>query len=314
MIRLPVRSCLLHLLAVAGTLAAPLAPAAIEARIARHDRVKAQIEELEGATRTSPSFARYEDEYEAAVAGLKGRPAERATLATRLEAAHLVLVGDLHLAPASQDLSAALLEAMARGDGPLAVALEWIDRRHQAKVDAYLAGRLDAAKLKAAIGFDKTWGFSWASHRRLLEAIKAAGAAVVLAEDFRDDEGLGARDRDLTTRLAAHAAAHPGTRYLVPYGTYHVLGKGHLAERLAAALGSPATVVLTAADEVYWAALRRYRDPDRLATLDLGRDRFLVPAGDPLEQALAYRRYLLDLTGLELDELDSTRFDALHRE
>jgi len=139
-----------------------------------------------------------------------------------------------------------------------------------------------------------------------------------LTEDLEDDHDLYERDGTICRAVVAHRSVHHGMRYVVPYGVCHLLGRRHLTDRLEDEGFVPRTIIVDEADECYWTALERTRDPRLIEALFLGDGVYYVQRGSPLERQLDYRAYVLMLTGWMEEDFDEalverqSRFDRLH--
>lgn len=272
------------LAALAGGLgAAPLDLEEIQNRAAGYRSLVEERDELLAELPVNERLNAYQREYYAALGAPRGEPVSPAETHQALAAARGVVMADYHLAPESQRRATEVLRAMASG-GPVTLILEWIDHRYQREVDAFLAGQLDADTLRGRIHYDDHWPFPWENYLPVLEAARDVRARVVLSEDFTTKPQPSLWQRDERVVAALTAAADDGTRYLAIYGAFHVLGEGHLGEKLAAA-GLPVDWVLTGeAPEVWFQALARHRDPDRLEYLALDAGRMFVRNGTPTER------------------------------
>ena len=268
----------------AGALgAAPLSLAEVRGRVASYRLLEEERDELVEELPPTQSLDRYREEYQRALGRPRWRHLDRAAAHEAFARADRVLLADYHIAPESQLRTVEVLEAMATR-GPVTLVLEWIDRRYQVAVDAYLAGDMDAESLRKKIHYDEHWPFAWKHYRPVLEAARRVKSRVILVEDFAAESQASLSERDDAVVAAVQAVADGDTRLLVVYGSYHTLGEGHLGDKLAAA-GFPVDWTLTGeAPEVWFRALTRHRDPDRLHFLSLGDRRMYVRNGTPTER------------------------------
>lgn len=316
---------LLGLVVVAASLAAPLDPAAIEARMEVSRKLLEQIVQIEAVFEDTGSLARYEREYLKALAARPASPVAEKILFQRLATSPYVFVSDVHNCADSQGLTLEVMRAVAAGPGPVTLVLEWVDRRFQGDVDAFLAGKITLSTLRRRICYEQYWSFPWTSYRRVLDEAKRLGLAILLSEDLENDHGLAERDAAICDTVATHRDANPGMRYMVVYGAYHLLGPRHLTARLATRGLTPQVIIVDESDTHYWATLKAVKDPDLIEALDLGDGVFYVERGSPVERHRAYRNFLMSLTGWEEEDFDESldeilaplverrsAFDAIH--
>lgn len=110
--------------------------------------------------------------------GMTGEPADIETAAAGWGDVDLVAFGEIHgnLEGARHQLL--LLQALAKHERPLAVAMEFFERDTQADLDAYLAGTLPKAAFLKQTKRNKAYA---ATHGPLIEFCKANGIPVIAA-------------------------------------------------------------------------------------------------------------------------------------
>lgn len=87
-----------------------------------------------------------------------------------LARARVVLLGETHDRPEDHRWQATVIAGLAaRGGDGLVVGLEMLPRRAQPVLDAWTAGRLEAAAFEAASGWASAWGFPLALYLPVLE-------------------------------------------------------------------------------------------------------------------------------------------------
>lgn len=228
---------------------------ALQRSLFRHQA--AQIaEQVQGA---SAAFKAYQRRYEQATRRHVGA-LDAEAVAQRVRQADVVYVGDYHTLRAAQQAYLSLVEAALASGRRVVLALEFVEGRHQATLDAFLAGRLGEKRFLASIGhpyrgpFDIWPGFApifALARRRKLE---------VLAIDRRakGPRSLARRDEYAAARLAKVAAATDRPLVLALVGQFHV-APPHLPARVAQRLGRvarEALVVYQNAEGVYWQLAR----------------------------------------------------------
>ncbi len=183
----------------------------------------------------------------------------------QLAAADVVYVGDYHTLRASQEAFGALVDAAVATGRRVALALEFVEGRHQASLEAFLAGRIGARAFLARIGHPYQRGFDiWPGFAPLFERARAMGLEV-RGIDLRAS-GTGAlqrRDAYAARRIAQVARAEDRPLVLVLMGQYHV-APPHLPKGVAKALGPSharkALIVYQNCETIWWALARRGRE------------------------------------------------------
>lgn len=221
----------------------------------RH-QAKQIAQQVQGA---SPAFRAYRRRYEAATRRHRGAIG-LAAVHDRVRAADLVYVGDYHTLRAAQQAYQGLVEAALVSGRRVVLALEFVEGRHQATLDAFLAGRLGQKAFLTRIGHPYRGAFDiWPGFAPLLELARRRGLEVV-AIDRRASgpRSLGVRDDYAAQRLAKVAAAGDRPLVLALVGQFHVT-PAHLPARVAAHLGDVRRehlVVYQNAEGVYWQLAR----------------------------------------------------------
>jgi len=172
-------------------------------------------------------------------------------------AADIVLVGDYHALPASQQFAASLLEERAQpADRPVVLGLETIFARDQHVLDEWWRREISERELRQRIRFDIDWGYDWAPFYALLVAAREHGEGIygldcMPREDLRK---IGARDRHAAHKIAEIRERHPSAVIVVLFGESH-LAPGHLPRVLRKQLpGQNILTVLQNVDALYWRA------------------------------------------------------------
>jgi len=210
--------------------------------------------------------------------------------------AGLVFVSDFHAVPAYPRYAARLLRALAAGQPPLALGVEFLYTRQQALLDERQAGRLDDERFLRRVHYHEEWGYPFEGYRDLLDAARELGVRVhaLDAPPRGGFAGLRARDEHAARRIAAILREDAGTRLLVLFGESH-LAASHLPRRVRSRLeregrASRDLVVLQNPDAVYWRLLGRGERPGPPVRLDART--FAVFHTSPLEKYEAYRQVL----------------------
>ena len=276
-------------LAVSGALHAAAPDTAVAELQARHAWVLRATAALENSP-PDPAFVKYRNDYLAALPLGAAQPLARSALDRRLKSARVVLLGDQHDSPVAKRLALHVLTAM-RAGGAVTLAIEFIQPKFQAVLDAYTAGRIDDAALRDQAYKPSSWSFAWPLYRELFVGARAAGVRVVAVEPGTH---LSLSERD--TGIASNVRAIPG-RVLVFYGSFHLLGRDHLADKLGADL-----TITPSAQERYWEIARRQGLGFDL--LELSPRVVFANLGSPLDSDSEYLDSLMDTFGYgSLDEL-----------
>jgi uncharacterized iron-regulated protein len=209
----------------------------------------------------SKTFQAYERRYHRATRRFRRVIDSREVLA-RLRRTDIVYVGDYHTLRLAQQTYLELVEAVCAGERRVVLALEFIEGRSQAALDAYLAGRLGEKAFLARIGHPYRGDFDiWPSFREILSFAKQQGLEVV-AIDRRAPGGprsLEVRDGFAARRIAELARAPDRPLVMVLMGQFHVAPE-HLPARVTKLLGSIARahqIVYQNAEGLWWRLAER---------------------------------------------------------
>jgi Haem-binding uptake, Tiki superfamily, ChaN len=179
------------------------------------------------------------------------------SLKVQLKSADIVLVGDYHALPASQQYAASLLEQRALDGGrPVVLGMETIFARDQHILDEWWRREIDESELRERIRFDLDWGYDWQPFYDLLVTAREHAEGIygldcMPREDLRK---IGARDRHAAHKIAEIRQWHPRAVILVTFGESH-LAPGHLPQRLHEQLADDRILtVLQNVDALYWQA------------------------------------------------------------
>jgi len=258
----------------------------------------------------SASFISYRDAYFEYSENLKAQPASRAELQEQLQKSRLILFGDEHSNSRSQENIVWVMEQMksGRAEGNV-LMIEWIEKRYQSHIDAYLAGEISDSALKERIEFEKSWGFSWSSHLRILDAAKRLGFAVVAAENKIDKSGmpipLRTRDNHVVESVANVFSENSEARILLAYGEAHLAGgkDKHLREKLEGKGLVPDTILFPRIEAGYWDVLRETLNLEKAAVLRYSPSEFYLDQGT-VERNFEALRYYFSQLGLGESQLN----------
>ncbi len=210
----------------------------------------------------SPAFRRYEGQYRRATQSFR-RTVGLAEVHSQLGRADVVYVGDYHTLRAAQQGYLELLAAAVKTGRRVAIALELVEGKHQAQLDAFLAGRIKARTFLDRIGHPYRGAFDvWPHFEPIFQFARAQGLEVT-AIDRRSSgsRSLQVRDAYAAKRVAELASADDRPLVLVLMGQFHVTPE-HLPSQVRRALGAATRnhlVVYQNAEGVYWALAREGR-------------------------------------------------------
>ena len=213
-------------------------------------------------------------------------------LSEKLRAADLLLIGDYHALPRSQEFAAQVIEEAARTGRPVVLGVEFVFARDQHILDEWLAGEIESEELRQRIRYDQEWSYEWEPFLRVLEAAKRSrSAAFGLDCPPRDDlRKIAARDRHAAAKLAEIRDSHPGALVVVLFGESH-LAPNHLPEQLRWRMPHARLLtVLQNVDELYWKAAGE--QADQVEAAQVREDVVCVFNATPLEKYESYRQCL----------------------
>ncbi len=150
----------------------------------------------------------------------------------------LVFLGDHHLDYTLHDLHLRLLHALHQRGTRIALAVECYGTEDQASVDAFLRRELDMPSLRQLLR--ERWNQSWLDgtavdsryYRDLLRFARDAELPVTALEPT-PRLALDQRDPTMAVNLQSALAAWPDRTLVVVVGHAHLLGPGHLRDRIA---------------------------------------------------------------------------------
>lgn len=223
---------------------------------------------VHGMTR---EFRRYEAAYQRRVAGY-AREATYGEVLHAVSTADLVYVGDYHTLKQAQRSFLKLLQRR-WPRRPLVVALEFVQGRHQAALDAWMAGRLGDAGFLRRIEYQRHLVFDvWPHFKPLLEEARAQRLPAIgidLIGTARTT--LQQRDAYAARRIADALEAHPGAQLFALAGQLHV-APPHLPAAVGRELARrglrlPGVTVYQNCERIWFALQARGRELDVEAAL-----------------------------------------------
>jgi len=214
-------------------------------------------------------------------------------LATTVNQADILLVGDYHALPAAQRYAATLLEQRTQaGDRPVVLGVESIFSRHQHVLDEWWRREIDPEELQERIRFDSDWGYDWLPFYELLVTAREHADAIygldcLPREDLRK---IAARDRHAVEKIEEIRRSHPRAVIVVLFGESH-LAPHHLPRLLQERMPEQRMLtILQNVDALYWAATAEPEQPVNAVTV--AENVVCVFNSTPLEKYESYRLYL----------------------
>lgn len=207
----------------------------------------------------------------------------------RLAQAEIVLVGDYHALPASQQFTAALLEKLASLGKQVVLGVEAIVARDQHILDEWQDREIDSDELRSRIRFETNWGYDWQPFREMLERARLVGVKIYGLDctPRQDMRGIRARDRHAAMKIAELRSAHPDATIVVLFGESH-LAPSHLPSLIHEVLSNDEVLtVLQNVDSLYW--LSAGEPQDLVEAVEVRDNVVCVFSATPLEKYENYR-------------------------
>ncbi|MFT3708355.1 MAG: ChaN family lipoprotein [Archangium sp.] len=207
----------------------------------------------------SRAFVAYQRRYERATRGYR-RVITATQVNKRIAAADVVYIGDYHTLRLAQAAYLELVKAAIEGDRRVVLALEFVESRHQATLDAFLAGKLTEKRFLAKIGHPYRGPFDiWPGFAPILELAKKKKLTVI-AIDRRapGPRSLELRDEGASEEIARALEADDHPLVMVLVGQFHV-APSHLPRQVQRRVTREleALVVYQNAEGVYWSLAAR---------------------------------------------------------
>lgn len=224
-----------------------------------------------------------------------------------LHQADIILVGDYHALPRSQQYAVSLIEQLRISQSEpegivqpreIVLGLETVFSRDQHILDEWMRGEIEESELRERIRFDLDWGYDWDPFHELLKSARQNAKAIygldcMPREDLRK---IGARDRHAAIKIAEIRQRHPEALIVVLFGESH-LAPNHLPRLLYQRLRTDRVLtVLQNVDALYWQAAGE--TCDRVEAVQVSDDVICVFNATPLEKYESYR-LCLDRWGRE---------------
>jgi uncharacterized iron-regulated protein len=203
----------------------------------------------------------------------------------RVGAATILLIGDYHALPASQNFAANLLERVEQRFN-VVLGVEAALSRDQEVLDSWWRREIGEDELRQRLRFDREWGYDWPPFYELLIAAREHGEAVYGLDSMpRDDlRSIRSRDRHAAAKICEMRQRHPQAKVVVLFGESHMAPQ-HLPALLRELLPQERTLtILQNLDTLYWRAIG-----EKAAAVSIADDTVCVFNSSPLEKYESYR-------------------------
>jgi len=203
----------------------------------------------------------------------------------RVSAASILLVGDYHALPASQEYAASLIEQMA-SRRPVVLGMEAVLSRDQPILDSWWRREISEQELRKRLRVDHDWGYAWEPLFELLTSARdhADGVCGLDCMPREDMRRIRSRDRHATAKLGEMRERHPHATLVVLFGESHMAPE-HLPRLVKEAFPDERVLtVLQNVDALYWHAMSV-----NAGAVSTGPDSVCVFNSSPLEKYESYR-------------------------
>jgi hypothetical protein len=210
-------------------------------------------------------------------------------LAAELVSADVLLLGDYHALPRSQEFAAELVEQLSSVGREVVLGLELLYARDQRVLNEWGAGTISDDELRQRVRYDREWGYAWEPVIDLLRRARDFNAKIYGLDCMPrgDLRRIGIRDRHAARKISELRAEHPHAIIVVLFGESH-LAPEHLPKLLRKELsGEKILTVLQNVDALYWQASGEPGEPVR--AVRVGGDAICVFNATPLEKYESYR-------------------------
>ncbi len=202
----------------------------------------------------------------------------------------LLLVGDYHALPRSQQFAAELVEQLSRAGRKVVLGLEMVFARDQRFLNAWQRREIGDEQLRHRIRHDTEWGYSWEPLRDLLLRARAQGAEIRGLDCLPrgDLRRIAIRDRHAASKIEEIREEMPDAVQVILFGESH-LAPQHLPRLVRNAFPDARVLVLLQnVDQIYWQASGERVDPVNAVRVDDGT--ICVFNSTPLEKYESYRQ------------------------
>jgi uncharacterized iron-regulated protein len=198
----------------------------LKLRLELFRQVKSQVD-----LRLGPQAADYH-EYQRVYDQEFRRPWKKSSKTKLVEAVRnhdVILIGDFHALNQSQRTQLRLIQSI-HAKMPIVLAVEFIEHRHQAELDAFFRREISSSELCTRVDWQGRWGFPPESFCRLLEWARTYRVPIYGINKFyklRNAATLNKRDEFAAGCLARIRRSHPQEKIVAIFGDYH-LARPHL--------------------------------------------------------------------------------------
>lgn len=207
----------------------------------------------------SRAFLAYQRRYERATRTYR-RVISAAQVRARIAAADVVYVGDYHTLRIAQAAYLELVRQALETDRRVVLALEFVESRHQATLEAFLAGKLSEKRFLSKIGHPYRGPFDiWPGFAPILELARKRKLTVI-AIDRRapGPRSLEVRDQGASAEIARALQADDHPLVMVLVGQFHV-APAHLPRQVERRVHREleSLIVYQNAEGVFWSLARK---------------------------------------------------------
>jgi len=243
----------------------------------------------------SKDLRRYEARYRSSIRGPR-RQLRFDELVERFRRADVVYLGDYHTLEQAQRSMVRILRAVTPAQRPLTIAVEFVEGRHQAALDAFLAGRIGERTFLRRIEYKQHWPYGdFSGPREICDFAREHGLPMLgIDRDARRGATLGARDRYAAQRITQALAQQPGTRVFCLIGELH-LAPAHLPAEVRQRARRPLRqlTIHQNPERIYW-ALQRAGLEQEAEVVEIIRDRLALNVVPPIVCQHSFLRWLDD--------------------
>ncbi|MBZ0134979.1 MAG: ChaN family lipoprotein [Planctomycetes bacterium] len=237
--------------------------------------------------RRDESLDRYYRHYQREFKQGYDRLSSRDEIIQRLMRANIAYFGDYHTLRSAQTAVLDLLQGAAERGRKVVLALEMLHAADKHHAQDYLDGEIDDEAFRWRVKWDRTWGFPWASYKRLFGFSKRYDAqlfGVNINADDRDGD-LHYRDEYAGDLISALTHLYPERLVAVLYGDLH-LAHNHLPRVVDHRLAKYGTrrrsvTVYQNSETLYWKLVEQ-RLEHVVDYIKLRRDVYVVMNATPL--------------------------------
>ena len=235
----------------------------------------------------------YEQRYKRSMASPR-RVLDFAGLIKKIRQADVSLLGDYHTLPQAQRSMLRILRSLDDDARSFALAVEFVETRHQDALDAFMAGRIGEKTFLRRIQYHQHWPYGdFAGLRELCDWARQHQIPMFgIDVDAASGASLQERDDHAAAQICAWQKNQPGQQVLCLIGELH-LAPAHLPRALRVACAKPLRVMTVHqnAEQIYHALERKGIEQDA-NVVELTRWRYALNSVPPLICQQSFLRWL----------------------